>query len=105
VSGLTYNPFQVRYEHASGHAPLNAPADESFWVKSTSGSGNVALAWHPRPGSWRAVLMNADGSRGVTAKLQLGARTSLLWWLGAALLVAAVLAIAGASALYRRARA
>ena len=48
--------------------------------------------------------MNADGSRGVTAKLQLGARTSLLWWLGAALLGAGVLAAAAAAALYRRAR-
>jgi hypothetical protein len=52
VSGLTYSPFQVNYEHTNGHAPRRAPADESFWAKSTRGSGNVALAWHPRPGSW-----------------------------------------------------
>jgi hypothetical protein len=105
VSGLSYNPFQVSYEHINGHAPSRAPADESFWVKSTRGSGNVSLAWHPRPGSWRAVLMNADGSRGVTAQLQLGARTSLLWWLGGGLLAAAVLVAAIAGSLYHRARA
>jgi hypothetical protein len=105
VSGLTYSPFQVSYDHTNGHAPRRPPADESFWVKSTSGAGNVSLAWHPRPGSWRAVLMNANGSRGVTAQLQLGARTSLLWWLGGALLAAAVLVAALAAALYRRARA
>jgi len=29
--------------------------------------------------------MNADGSRGAGAKLQLGAGTLLLWWLGAGL--------------------
>jgi hypothetical protein len=104
VSGLTYNPFQISYQHTSGHAPRRAPADEAFWVKSTRGSGNVSLAWHPRSGSWRAVLMNADGSRGVTAQLQPGARTSLLWWLGAALLGAALLAAAGAASLYRHAR-
>jgi hypothetical protein len=41
-----------------------------FWVTSTSGAGNLALHWKPRPGTWRAVLMNADGSRGVTARLR-----------------------------------
>jgi hypothetical protein len=104
VSGLTYHPFQVDYDHTDGHAPHRAPADEAFWVKSTSGAGNIALDWKPRPGNWRAVVMNADGSRGVTANLQFGARTSLLWWLGAALLGAAVLAAAVAAALYFRAR-
>jgi hypothetical protein len=103
VSGLIYNPFQVSYQHTNGHAPPRAPTDESFWVTSTRGTGNVALAWHPRPGSWRAVLMNADGSRGVSAQLQLGARTSLLWWLGGGLLAAAVLVAAAAASLHRRA--
>ena len=105
VSALTYHPFQVDYDHADGHAPPKAPVHESFWVKKTSGAESLALDWRPRPGNWRAVVMNADGSRGVTAKLQLGARTSLLWWLGAALLGAGVLAAAAAAALYRRAAA
>lgn len=104
VSGLSYQPFQVDYNHADGRAPDRSPADEAFWVKSTSGAGNVALDWKPRPGSWRAVVMNADDSRGVTADLQFGVRTSLLWWLGAGLLGAAVLAAAIAAALYARGR-
>jgi hypothetical protein len=105
VSGLTYHPFQVDYDHTSGHAPKRLPANETFWVKSTSGAGNVALDWKPRPGSWRAVVMNADDSRGVSADLKFGVRTSLLWWLGAALLGAAALAGVIAAALYRNARA
>jgi hypothetical protein len=105
VAGLTYHPFQVDYDHLNGHAPHQAPVNESFWVKWTSGIGTLALDWKPQPGNWRAVVMNADGSRGVTARLQLGARTSLLWWLGAALLTAGVLAAAAAVALYRYSRA
>lgn len=105
ISNLTYNPFQVGYDHTDGHAPAGAPTGKAFWVKTADGSGGVALSWHPRPGSWRAVLMNADGSRGVTARLQLGARTSLLWWLGGALLTTSVLAGAAAAGLSRRSRA
>lgn len=104
VSGLTYHPFQVGYDHVDGTAPNRAPATESFWVESASGTGRLALSWKPRPGNWQAVLMNADGSRGVDAELQLGARTSLLWWLGAALLGAAALAAAITVALRSRAR-
>jgi hypothetical protein len=105
VSGLSYHPFQVDYDHAEGQAPRRAPVDEVFWVTSTSGTGSLALDWKPRPGNWRAVVMNADGSQGVTAELELGARSSLLWWVGAALLGAGVLAAAAAAALYRRAGA
>lgn len=104
VSRQNYHPFRVDYDHTSGHAPNRMPETETFWVKSTSGAGNVSLEWKPRPGSWRAVVMNADDSRGVSADLKLGVRTSLLWWLGAGLLGAAALAAAAAAALYSRAR-
>ena len=104
VANLSYHPFQVDYDHADGHAPSRAPVRESFWVTSTSGVGNLSLHWKIRAGNWRAVVMNADASRGVSAELKFGARTSLLWWLGAALLAVGVLAGAGAAALYRNAR-
>jgi hypothetical protein len=105
VARLTYHPFQVDYDHADGHAAPRAPVEESFWVKSTSGTGSLALDWKPLPGDWRAVVMNADGARGVTTKVQLRARTPLLWWIGAVLLGFGVVAAATAAALYRHARA
>jgi hypothetical protein len=105
VSHLNYHPFQVDYDHADGGAPSRAPTAESFWATSARGAGSVELAWKPRPGNWRAVLMNANGSPGVSAELQFGARTSLLWWLGAALAGLAAVAGAAAAVLRRRARA
>lgn len=105
VSGLTYYPFHVGYDHFNGLAPHGGPANESFWAKSARGSGSLTLAWKPRPGNWRAVVMNADGSREVTASMQFGARTSLLEWLGAALLGLALVAAAAAAALHPRAHA
>jgi hypothetical protein len=64
-------------------------------------SGSLTLAWKSRPGNWRAVVMNADGSREVTASMQFGARTPLLKWLGVALLGLALIAAATAAALHR----
>jgi hypothetical protein len=104
VSYLTYHPFQVDYDHAVGHAPSRPPLHQSFWVRSTHGAGSVTLDWKPRPGNWRAVLMNAGGTRGVAAELQFGARTALLWWVGAALLGLSIVAAAAAALLHRSAR-
>jgi len=36
------------------------------------------LTWKVRAGDWSVVLMNADGSRGVTADIDLGAKLSFL---------------------------
>jgi hypothetical protein len=48
--------------------------------------------------------MNDDGPPRITAELEFGARTSLLWWTGAALLGASVLAATSAAGLYASAR-
>lgn len=100
VSQLTYQPFHVEYDHTDGHAPQRAPGEESFWVASTNGTGTLALDWEPTSGDWRAVVMNADGSRGLTAELEFGARTSLLWWVGVALLSTGVFGATAGAVLY-----
>ena len=82
--------------HAGG-APAARPAAESFWVAETEGSGARDLAWVPKPGDWRVVLMNADGSSGVTAELAVGARVPHLLGIGIGLLAGggALLLISG----------
>jgi hypothetical protein len=102
VSGLTYHPFDVDYDHVEGGSPAGAPTERTFWVASATGKGPISLEWEPKPGDWRAVLMNVDGSRGVAAELRLGARTDLLRWIGAVLVVAGGLAAAAAAAFYVR---
>jgi len=105
VSYLTYHPFAVDYDHADGHAPSRPPLHESFWIASTHGVGNLTLAWKPRPGNWRAIVMNENGTRGVAAELRFGADSALLWWVGAALLGLSVVGGTAAALLYRSARA
>jgi hypothetical protein len=86
------------YVAQPGGAPSSLPADETFWVESTTGSGEQTIEWEPESGDWRAVVMNADGSRGVAAELSIGAELDPLLWIGIGLLGAGAL-FAGAAAL------
>jgi hypothetical protein len=97
VRELDYRPFSVEYDGSPGGAPRGAPTSERFWVASAAGSGTTSLDWKLEQGDWRAVVMNADGSRGVTAELEFGADTPLLWWIGGALLGLGLL-VGGAAA-------
>jgi hypothetical protein len=79
------------YSHRPGGAPTSPPADQDFWVASTSGSGEQTLEWEPEEGSWSAVVMNSDGSRGVASKLSIGAELDAALWVGIVLLVVGAL--------------
>jgi len=75
------------YSDHPGGAPTSPPGDQEFWVSSTSGSGAQTLEWEPEDGSWSAVVMNSDGSRGVASELSIGAELDAALWFGIVLLV------------------
>ena len=79
------------YSHRRGDAPSSPPGDQDFWAASTSGSGEQTLEWEPEDGSWSAVVMNADGSRGVASELSIGAELDAALWVGIVLLVVGAL--------------
>jgi hypothetical protein len=87
VTGLDEEP---QYERRPGGAPRAAPTTVP-WEASTSGAGEQTLDWDPEDGDWRAVLMNADGSRGVAAEVSIGAELDSLLWIGIGLLIAGAL--------------
>jgi hypothetical protein len=65
-----------------GGAPSQAPATETFWEASVTGSGTQTLEWEPEVGSFWFVVMNADGSSGVEVDMQMGAKIPLLRSIG-----------------------
>ena len=79
------------YVHRRGDAPTSPPGDQDFWAASTSGTGEHTLEWVPEDGSWSAVVMNPDGSRGVASELSIGAELDAALWVGIVLLVAGAL--------------
>jgi len=79
------------YSVRPGGAPTSPPGAQDVWVASTSGSGEQALEWEPEDGSWSAVVMNSDGSRGVASELSIGAELDAALWVGIVLLVVGAL--------------
>jgi hypothetical protein len=101
VSG-SYEPREAT-EHGTG-APATPPAARTFWAASVSGAGKRTLTWKPRNGHWVAVLMNAGGSRGVAAHLRIGGEFPGVGWIGAGMLAAGVVLLAGGVVVLRRGR-
>jgi hypothetical protein len=78
-------PADFRLE--PGGAPAAPPSAKTFWVAKAVGTGTQSLAWTPRSGSWRVVVMRADGSTGgFDARVSVGARFPHLLAIGLGLL-------------------
>jgi hypothetical protein len=99
VQDIDFDPFRVTYLPVTGGAPEGPPTDQRFWAASASGVGTQTLTWKVREGDWSVVLMNANGSRGVAADVDLGAKLSFLLWVGIGLVLGGVLVLGGSSAL------
>jgi hypothetical protein len=82
LTRLDFRPFRQETRAYSGGAPAAPPGEQSFWVASAAGTGTSSFSWKIAEGTWSVVLMNADGSRGVAADIELGAKVGWLLWVG-----------------------
>ena len=99
VEDIDFDPFRVTYLRIAGGTPQGPPTEQGFWAASASGTGTQTLTWKVRDGDWSVVLMNADGSRGVVANIDLGAKLSFLLWVAMGLLIGGLLVVVGSTAL------
>jgi hypothetical protein len=74
-----------------GGAPSGPPGDQDFWVTQASGPGTQRLDWEPAEGDWIFVVMNADGSAGVSVDARVGATVPALGGLAWGILAAGLL--------------
>jgi len=73
VEDVNFGPFEVDYSSQPGTRTPNRPAQQTFWINSSTGAGQQSVAWKIKNGSYRFVVMNADGSAGVHADAKVGA--------------------------------
>jgi hypothetical protein len=66
------DPFRFDRRVRPGSSRPAAPASQRFWVAKGSGRDAASLRWRVRDGDYRAVVMNADGSRGVDTDGRIG---------------------------------
>ena len=89
------------YQIIPGGAPSSPPTTQVFWVAQASGTGTQTVTWTPTSGEYWVVIMNADGSPAVGVDAQVGARVTILSWVGWGLLFGGfILAFGGITALY-----
>ena len=80
-----------------GGAPATLPAAQRIWVASSAGAGVRTLVWRAQPGTWSALVMNADGGAGLDVRASVAATVPALGAIAGVLLgVGALLLVAGA---------
>lgn len=88
IDDVEIDPFAVSYEFTDGRAEAEPPGEQDFWV--AEGLDGAPIEWDVEGGDWVVVVMNQDGSAGVTVDASIGARVDWLLPLGFGLLVGAV---------------
>ena len=86
-------PFRAEYRDIPGTSTPAPPAEQTFWNASASGTGEQELTWDLAAGSWAIVVMNADASPGVDARVQAGFRSDLIWPAATGLLIAGAIGL------------
>jgi hypothetical protein len=86
VTGWTNG--HTRNALVGGTALAAAPASSGIWTAQVSGTGTQSLSWEPTSGEWAIVVMNADGSAGVSVNADAAATVPDLAWIAVGLFAA-----------------
>lgn len=95
----TLEPFQARFTTVEGSRAAPRPAEQTFWVAQAVGRagdpGPVTLEWDKTYGPWSFVLMQTEGTAGLTARVDIGLRFGQIIPIGVTTGVLGVAAVVG----------
>jgi hypothetical protein len=101
VTDFEVDPFKLDKQREQGTAAAAAPTSQSFWVAQSSGQ-RADVNWKVRDGSYRVVVMNADGSPGMSTESHFEAGLPYLSTAALATMLAGLMAIGGGVVLIAR---
>jgi hypothetical protein len=91
----TLEPFEATFRRSTGTSPPDDPQDQTFWVASSSGQGELTLDWDKRQGAWSLLIMRADGSAGLDLDASIALRFGFLTPVAIGALSAGLLTLTG----------
>jgi hypothetical protein len=89
IADVDVDPFKLDTTRRAGDGRAAMPEAQTFWA-ATSADGRP-LDWKVRKGDWTAVVMNPDGSAGVSLDAKVGVTVPLIGTLGWILAIPGVL--------------
>lgn len=96
VRDIEFDPLAYEGDIISGARTPGSPATSLEWIASASGRGTQEVDWRVRRGAHAFVLMNADGSAGVTVEADLAVKFPYVRGFGIAFMaIGALLLVAG----------
>lgn len=93
ITDFDVDPFRAEYQRSPGDVRPASPTAQSFWLASGYGDGLQRVTAPMKGDDLTVVVMNADGSAGVTADVAVGAKTGALMPVGVGMLALAALAL------------
>ena len=97
IEDIEVDPFRVEYQFREGADQADPPTEQDFWV--AQGTDGEPLVWDLESGDWVVVVMNADGSAGVSVDAAVAAKVDWLLPLGIGLLIGGFVFLVGGALL------
>ena len=92
ATDVTLTPFRLTLVRHGGTASPAPPGSQPFWVAEASGT-SPAISWKVTDGSFRVVVMNADGTAPVRFNGQVAITVPHLFEIGVGLLVGGIVVL------------
>ncbi|HEY8057446.1 MAG TPA: DUF4389 domain-containing protein [Acidimicrobiales bacterium] len=97
IEDVELDPFRVEYQFRDGADEAAPPTEQDFWV--AQGTDGEPLVWDLESGDWVVVVMNADGSAGVSVDAAVAAKVDWLLPLAIGLLIGGFVVLVGGALL------
>lgn len=91
IDRLGWQADRVTYREIGDGAPDAPPASLDFWALAATTSDNQTVTFEVQPGEWTIVIMNADGSAGISVDAAFGVEVGFLLWIGVGLAIGGLL--------------